>query len=41
MQVTYFVRAASSQQLNALLDDLRRRFPVAEVSFIQQDQALL
>lgn len=41
MQVTYFVRAASSQQLNDLLDDLRRCFPVAEVSFIQQEQALL
>ncbi|MFN3761584.1 MAG: DUF4956 domain-containing protein [Anaerolineae bacterium] len=41
MQVTYFVRAASSRELNDLLDDLRRHFPVAEVSFIQQDQALL
>lgn len=41
MQVTYFVRPASSRELNDLLDDLRRRFPVAEVSLIQQDHALL
>lgn len=41
MQVTYFVRCSSPQRLNDMLDDLRQRFPVAEVSFIQQDQALL
>lgn len=41
MQVTYFIRAASSRQLNEFLDDLRHRFPVIEVSLIQQDQALL
>ncbi|MGD1991575.1 MAG: DUF4956 domain-containing protein [Anaerolineae bacterium] len=40
LQATYYVQCHSPQTLNDLIDDLKRNFPVAEVSFIQQDQAL-
>ncbi len=41
MQVTYFIRSPSPQQVNDLLDDLKRSFPVTEVSLIQQEQILI
>jgi len=40
LQVTYFVRCSDPRTLNDLMDDLRGQFPVAEISFIQQDQVL-
>ncbi len=40
MQLTYFVRCRNPQALNDLIDDLKSRFPISEVSFIQQDQVL-
>ncbi len=40
MQLTYFVQCPNPQILNDLVEDLKRNFPVHEVSFIQQDQAL-
>lgn len=40
LQLTYFIHCRAPQTLNDLLDDLKRSFPVTEVSFIQQDQVL-
>jgi uncharacterized membrane protein YhiD involved in acid resistance len=40
MQLTYFVKCRDPQALNDLMDGLKRDFPIAELSFIQQDQAL-
>jgi hypothetical protein len=40
LQATYYVQCPSPQTLNDLIDDLKENFPVAEVSFVQQDQAL-
>lgn len=40
MQITYFVKCRDPQTLNDLLDGLKRDLPIAELSFIQQDQAL-
>jgi len=40
LQLTYFVTCYDPQTLNDLIDDLKRHFPVHEVSFIQQDQML-
>lgn len=41
LQVTYFVRSPSPQRVNELLDDLKRSFPVTEISLIQQEQILI
>jgi uncharacterized membrane protein YhiD involved in acid resistance len=40
LQATYFIQCSSPQALNDLIDDLKRNFPVAEVSFIQPDPML-
>jgi len=40
LQLTYFVQCRSPQALNDLIDDLKRTFPVTEVSFMQQEQVL-
>jgi uncharacterized membrane protein YhiD involved in acid resistance len=40
LQLTYFVDCYDPQTLNDLVDDLKRRLPIHEVSFIQQDQVL-
>lgn len=40
LQLTYFVDCADPQTLNALVDDLKRKFPVTEISFLQQEQVL-
>ena len=40
LQLTYFVNCYDPQTLNDLVDDLKRRLPIHEVSFIQQDQVL-
>jgi hypothetical protein len=40
LQLTYFIHCRAPQTLNDIIDDLRRSFPVSEVSFIQQDQVL-
>lgn len=41
MQVTYFVRSPSPQQVNNLIDDLRGSFAVTEISLIQQEPILI
>jgi len=40
LQLTYFIRCDSPRVLDALMDDLKRQLPVAELSFIQQDPLL-
>jgi uncharacterized membrane protein YhiD involved in acid resistance len=40
MQLTYLIHCRAPQTLNDLIDDLKRSFPISEVSFIQQDQVL-
>jgi hypothetical protein len=40
LQLTYFIHCHEAQVLNDLVDDLKHNFPVAEISFIQQDQVL-
>ncbi|MBN1177704.1 MAG: DUF4956 domain-containing protein [Anaerolineae bacterium] len=40
LQATYFIHCRSPQTLNDLIDDLKRTFPIDEISFIQQDQVL-
>lgn len=40
LQLTYFIRSSSPKALNDLIDDLKRHFPISEISFIQQDQVL-
>jgi len=40
LQATYFIHCHTPQTLNDLIDDLKRNFPVSEVSFIQQDRVL-
>lgn len=40
MQLTYLIHCHTPQVLNDLIDDLKRSFPIDEVSFIQQDQVL-
>lgn len=40
LQLTYFIHCNAPQTLNNLIDDLKRSFPISEVSFIQQDQVL-
>jgi hypothetical protein len=40
LQLTYFVEVPDPTSLNAMVDDLKARFPVAEISFLQQEQVL-
>ncbi len=40
MQLTYFIHSHTPQTLNDLIDNLKRHFPVTEISFIQQDQVM-
>ena len=40
LQLTYFVHCHTPQTLSDMVDDLKRHFPVREISFIQQDQVL-
>jgi hypothetical protein len=40
LQLTYFIHCPSPQVLDHLVDDLKRSFPVREISFIQQEQVL-
>lgn len=40
LQLTYLVQTPSPRALNDLVDDLKHNFPVAEISFLQQEQAL-
>lgn len=40
LQLTYFIHCYAPQTLDDLLDDLKRSFPISEVSLIQQDQVL-
>ena len=40
IQLTYFVHCRTPQTINDLIDDLKRNFPIREISFIQQDQVL-
>ena len=40
LQLTYFIECEDPQTLDALITDLKHHLPVAEVSFIQQEQVL-
>jgi uncharacterized membrane protein YhiD involved in acid resistance len=40
LQLTYFIHCHTPQALNDIIDDLKRHFPIFEISFIQQDQVL-
>jgi len=40
LQLTYFIHCHAPQTLNDLVDDLKSRFPIHEISFIQQDQVM-
>ena len=40
LQLTYFIHCHTPQTLSDVVDDLKRHFPVCEISFIQQDQVL-
>lgn len=40
LQLTYFLACDDPQSLNDLMDDLKQHFPIREISFIQQEQAL-
>jgi hypothetical protein len=40
LQITYFVHCRDLQALGDLVDDLKRYFPILEISFIQQDQII-
>jgi hypothetical protein len=40
LQLTYFIDCSDPQTLNALIDDLKAKFPVTEISFLQQEQVL-
>lgn len=40
LQLTYLVQTPSPRALNDLVDDLKRNFPISEISFLQQEQAL-
>ena len=40
LQLTYFVNCDNPKTLNALVEALKARFPITEISFLQQEQAL-
>ena len=40
LQLTYFIACDDPQTLNDLVDDLKGSFPIAEVSFLQQEPML-
>jgi uncharacterized membrane protein YhiD involved in acid resistance len=40
LHLTYFLSCDNPQILNDLMDDLKRHFPIREMSFIQQEQAM-
>ncbi len=40
LQLTYFLDCGDPQTLNGLVDDLKARFPVTEISFLQPEQVL-
>jgi len=40
LQLTYFIDQGDPEMLNAMVDDLKTRFSVAEISFIQQEQGI-
>jgi len=40
LQLTYFIHCRTPQTLGDMVDDLKRHFPIREISFIQQDQVL-
>ncbi len=40
LQLTYFIHADTPQIISALVAGLQQRFPVREISFIQQDRVL-
>ena len=40
MQLTYFIECDNAQTVSDLVDDLKRRLPVSEISFLQQEQLL-
>ncbi len=40
LQLTYFIHCHTPQTLSDIIDDLKRHFPIHEISFIQQDQVL-
>ncbi|HOT92995.1 MAG TPA: DUF4956 domain-containing protein [Anaerolineae bacterium] len=40
MQLTYFVECADPHTLNDLVDALKARFPITEISFLQPEQML-
>ncbi len=40
LQLTYFIHCHTPQTLGDIVDDLKRHFPIHEISFIQQDQVL-
>ncbi|MCD4739253.1 MAG: DUF4956 domain-containing protein [Anaerolineae bacterium] len=40
LQLTYFIHADTPQIISALVASLKQRFPVREISFIQQDRVL-
>lgn len=40
LQVTYFIEHCDPAVLDGMIDDLKRRFAVSEISFIQQEQGI-
>jgi hypothetical protein len=40
LQLTYFIDQGDPEMLNAMVDDLKAQFSVAEISFIQQEQGI-
>ena len=40
LQLTYFIDQGDPEILNAVVDDLKAQFSVAEISFIQQEQGI-
>ena len=40
LQLTYFVNVDDPQTLNVLVDDLKAKFSITEISFLQQEQGL-
>jgi len=40
LQLTYFIDCGDPKTLNDLVDDLKEKFPVTEISFLQQEHVL-
>ena len=40
LQLTYFIQCPDAKTLNTMVDDLKHKFPIVEISFMQQESIL-